>query len=122
LEARLTISDKIKRLRQDKNWSQDQLAQKIDVGRRFISAYETGKSLPSATTLQKLAEVFGVSIDYLLSDEQTKNLASVPITDKTLLEYFEEIQRMSPSDQQAIKTLLEAMIIKNKMAHLIQKS
>ena len=116
----MPIGDKIKRLRQEKNWSQDQLAEKIDIGRRFISNYETGKNLPSASTLQKLAEVFGVSVDYLLSDEQTKNLASIPIVDKTLLEYFEEIQNMNPSDQQAIKTLLEAMIIKNKMTNLIQ--
>ena len=116
----MSIGDKIKRLRQDKNWSQEQLAQKIDVSRRFIGVYETSKSLPSAATLQKLAEVFGVSVDYLLSDDQTKNLATVPIIDKTLLEYFEEIQHMNPSDQQAIKTLLEAMIIKNKMANLIQ--
>jgi transcriptional regulator with XRE-family HTH domain len=121
LEAIMPIGDKIKRLRQEKNWSQDQLADKIDVGRRFISNYENGKNLPSASTLQKLAEVFEVSVDYLLSDDQIKNLASVQITDKTLIEYFEEIQHMSPSDQQAIKTLLEAMIIKNKMTSLIQK-
>ena len=118
----MPISDKIKRLRQNKNWSQVQLAEKIDVNRRFISAYETGKSMPSAAKLQKLAEVFGVSTDYLLSDnEQSRNLASVPITDKTLLEYFEEVQRMSDADQQAVKILLEGLIIKNKMANLIQK-
>jgi transcriptional regulator with XRE-family HTH domain len=118
----VSIDSKIRKLRQDKNWSQIQLAQKIDVNKRFVSAYETGKSLPSAATLQKLAEVFGVSVDYLLSDgEQTKNLASVQITDKTLLEYFEEVQRMSDTDQQAIKTILEALIIKNKMADLMQK-
>lgn len=119
----MAIGNKIKKLRQDKNWSQVQLAQKIDVNKRFVSAYETGKSLPSANTLQKLAEVFGVSVDYLLSDdEQTRNLATVPITDKTLLEYFEEIQRMTPDDQKAVKILLEAMIIKNKMVNLIPKT
>jgi transcriptional regulator with XRE-family HTH domain len=117
----VTLGDKIKRLRQDKNWSQDQLAQKIEVSRRFIGAYETGKSMPSAATLQKLAEVFGVSVDYLLSDEQTKNLAAVSITDQTLLEYFEEIQHMSESDKQAVKTMLEALIMKNKMADLVRK-
>jgi transcriptional regulator with XRE-family HTH domain len=117
----MAIGNKIRRLRQDRNWSQTQLAQKIDINKRFISAYETGKSKPSAKTLQKLAEVFSVSVDYLLSDEQTKNLASVSITDKTLLEYFEEVQQMSEADQQAVKTMLEALIIKNKMTSLVQK-
>ena len=118
----MSIGNKIKKLRQDKNWSQVQLAQKINVNKRFVSAYETNKSIPSAATLQKLSEVFGVSVDYLLSEgEQAKNLASVPITDKSLLEYFEEVQRMSDTDQQAVKTILEALIIKNKMADLIKK-
>jgi transcriptional regulator with XRE-family HTH domain len=113
------LGEKIKKLRFDKKWSQDQLAEKVGVGRQYISRYETGKISPNAENLQKLAEVFGVSIDYLLNDKETKNLASVGIKDKNLLNLFAEVEKMDESDQLTIRNLLEAMVMKNKLKDLM---
>lgn len=112
------LGEKIKKLRFEKKWSQDKLAEKVGVGRQYISRYETGKISPNAENLQKLAEVFGVSIDYLLSNE-TKNLASIGIKDKNLLNLFAEVEKMDESDQLTIRNLLEAMVMKNRLKDLM---
>lgn len=112
------LGEKIKKLRFERKWSQDKLAEKIGVGRQYISKYETGKIMPNADNLQRLAEIFGVSVDYLLSSE-TKNLASIGIKDKTLLNLFAEVEKMDESDQLTIRTLLEAMVMKNNLKNLM---
>jgi transcriptional regulator with XRE-family HTH domain len=113
------LGEKIKKLRFEKKWSQDKLAEKVGVGRQYISRYETGKILPNAENLQKVAEVFGVSIDYLLNSNEAQNLASVGIKDKTLLNLFAEVEKMNENDQLTIRNLLEAMVMKNKLQDLM---
>lgn len=62
----MTIGEKILQLRKQNKWSQDYLGEQIGIYGRRVSLYENSKSIPSTETIQKLAEVFEVSIDYLL--------------------------------------------------------
>ena len=48
------------------------LGRKVRVSRQAISKWETGRVLPSAENLKYLSELFGVSVDYLLSDDMTE--------------------------------------------------
>ncbi|ABR47108.1 transcriptional regulator, XRE family [Alkaliphilus metalliredigens QYMF] len=57
---------RIKELRQEKDFSQIQLAKQFDITQQTISNYESGVREPSITTLKNLADFFNVSIDYLL--------------------------------------------------------
>ncbi len=111
----MNFSQKLKRLRQEKNWSQEKLAEEIGVKRLAINKYESGQTKPSAETLQRISEVFGVSIDYLLADESEK-LVKDEITDKTLLEYIAEIDQMSEEEKKFVKFFLEAVILRHKAA------
>lgn len=58
--------NRIRMLREAQGWSQDDLGLKLNVKRAAISKYETGSISLSDETLRKLADVFEVSIDYLL--------------------------------------------------------
>ncbi len=109
----MSFSQKIKKLRQEKDWSQEKLAEQIGVKRLAINKYESGQTKPSAETLQKIAEVFGVSIDYLLA-EKSEKLAKKAITDKTLLEYVAEIEQMSEEERKFVKFFLDAVILRHK--------
>ena len=44
-------------------WSQSVLAEKLDVSQNSVSRWETGEAFPSRTHLQKIAELFGVTVD-----------------------------------------------------------
>lgn len=109
----MNFSQKLKLLRQEKNWTQEKLAEEIGVKRLAVSKYERGQSKPSAETLQKISEVFGVSIDYLLGEEP-KKMSDTVINDKTLLEYVSEIEKMGEEEKNFVKFFLDAVIFRYK--------
>ena len=65
----MTIYDKLVQLRKRKGWSQEDLAEKLDVSRQAISRWENGAALPDAYNLRQLSHLYDVSTDYLLNDE-----------------------------------------------------
>lgn len=62
----------LKELRESKHLSQEEVANKIDVTRSSISAYELNHKAPSKDTLKSLAYLFNVSSDYLLGIDDRK--------------------------------------------------
>lgn len=60
------MQNRIRDLREDMDLRQSDLAEKTGIDQRTISNYETGKTAPDAYALIKLADFFGVSIDYLV--------------------------------------------------------
>ena len=65
----MILADKIIELRKKNGWSQEDLAEKLDVSRQSISKWEGAQSIPDMNKILKLSEVFSVSTDYLLKDE-----------------------------------------------------
>ncbi len=65
----MIFADKIIMLRKKHNMSQEQLAEKLDVSRQSISKWEGAQSIPDTNKIIQLAQIFGVSIDYLLRDD-----------------------------------------------------
>ena len=57
---------KIRNLREDNDWTQQYVAERIGVNRRTYSAYETGVNSMTPEILIQLAELYGTSVDYLL--------------------------------------------------------
>lgn len=70
----MTLPVKIYELRKTNNLSQEQLAEKIGVSRQSISKWESGESSPELERLIALSQVFNVSTDYLLKDNETDEL------------------------------------------------
>ena len=54
-------------LRKKRTWTQDDVAKKIGIARTTYAMYEQGRREPDANSLSKLAELFDVSIDYLIT-------------------------------------------------------
>lgn len=69
----MTFGNKLKKLRQDNNLTQDELAEKIYVTRTAISKWETDKGYPSIDSLKQLSDLFQISIDELISDADIEN-------------------------------------------------
>ncbi len=67
------FSDNIKKLREAAGLTQDEFAEKIFVTRTAVSKWENGKSYPSIDSLKEISELFGVSIDSLMSDDEFQN-------------------------------------------------
>lgn len=61
----MEIGNKIQELRKQKNLSQEQLAEKLDVARQTISKWELGETSPDLTQAKKLSQIFNISLDEL---------------------------------------------------------
>ncbi len=72
----MILADKIIELRKKSGWSQEELAEKLDVSRQSVSKWEGAQSVPDMGRIVQLSELFGVSTDYLLKDEM-ESLAPV---------------------------------------------
>lgn len=76
----MILADKILELRRSNNLSQEELAEKLDVSRQSISKWESGTSIPDLNKIIKLSEIFGVSTDYLIKDDDE---SAAPTIDKS---------------------------------------
>ena len=61
----MTIGEKIRKLRRDRDWFQRELAEKIGVSKGIVGCWELDKNEPSIFNCIALADVFGVTLDEL---------------------------------------------------------
>ena len=76
------FKDNLVALRKINGYSQDELADKIGITRQTLSKYETGESLPDIEKCKLMADIFGVTVDALISydnsDSENLGLAIPP--------------------------------------------
>lgn len=65
----MILAEKITMLRKQNGWSQEDLAEQLDVSRQSVSKWESGASIPDLDKIIKISKLFGVSTDYLLKDD-----------------------------------------------------
>lgn len=68
----MKLSEKIYNCRKRSGKSQEALAEQLGVSRQAVSKWETGDAVPEVTKLKALADAFGVTVDWLLSEEEPK--------------------------------------------------
>ena len=71
----MTLGEKLKKLRTDKNLTQEELAEILFVSRTAISKWESGRGFPNIESLKAISKYFSVSLDELLSGEELIVLA-----------------------------------------------
>ena len=114
-----TLRKKIKQLRSDTGWSQDELAFHAQIDGRQISRYENDKVKPSVDVVIKLAKAFDVSVDHLLFDDSPKPPLHEP-TNK-LTERFMHLDNMSKEDETSLLHVVSAIEAKNKLKSLLEE-
>ena len=72
----MSFGNNLKKIRQEHEMTQEELAKKINTSRSNIANYENDKNMPSIETLNNLSEVLNCSTDYLLGKSDTRNNTS----------------------------------------------
>ncbi|GHU35605.1 transcriptional regulator [Bacilli bacterium] len=67
------LQKRMKELRLEAKLTQKEVAEKLGISTAFYGQWETGKRTPASKNLQKIADVFNVSVDYLLGNTDEKN-------------------------------------------------
>lgn len=78
-----TLNERIKNLRKEKGWTQLKLAEQLNITDKAVSKWEAGEGNPDILLLPKLAELFGVSIDYLLTGVKPEEKVNLDDMDNT---------------------------------------
>lgn len=115
----MTLGERIKRLRQERNWSQAQLAQRLAVHQKQVSGYERNVHVPSVEVLIRLAELLNVSLDYLAFENREDTRSVSQIADRDLLNKMEAVDKLSEADKTTIKAVLDSFILKSRFQKLI---
>lgn len=68
----MTFSDKLIALRKKAGWSQEELAERLNVSRQSVSKWESAQSMPDIDKILQLSSLFSVTTDCLLKDEQAE--------------------------------------------------
>lgn len=108
----MILAEKIIKLRKKNGWSQEELAEKLNVSRQAVSKWEGAQTVPDIGKILQLSELFGVSTDYLLKDEMeaeefTDQISDSPLPRITLEQANAYLaQRKKASVQIALATFL----------------
>jgi len=83
----MTLAEKIQKLRKEKNLSQEELGEKVNVSRQSVSKWESGLAMPEIEKLITLSEIFEVTTDYLLKEGEVRqpaplNDVKTPVTEE----------------------------------------
>lgn len=92
--AVLELGQKIKKLRESRDWSQAELARRAGITKSAISTYELGMRTPSADVVCAFAKAFGVSADYLLGIAERRSV---------------EVEGLSERDEALVRELVASL-------------
>ena len=98
------IGDRIAYLRKSKAISQTELAKLINASREAIGKYERNEALPSVETAKKIADVFEVTLDYLVDETATAAF------DKQTVKRLNQIQELNDTDRSHLFALMDAFL------------
>jgi transcriptional regulator with XRE-family HTH domain len=84
----MELAERLLELRKQKGWSQWRLAQEAGIPQPSVSRLESGNiEDPLLSTIEKIAKAFGVSIDYLVSEEyRVKPRVAIAIKPRVVIE------------------------------------
>jgi transcriptional regulator with XRE-family HTH domain len=89
----MKLSDKLMKLRKRNGWSQEELAEKLNVSRQAISRWENETAQPDASNVLSLSRLFGVTADYLLNDDYESDF-DVPVVKQTQSDARDKIKKV----------------------------
>lgn len=93
----MNFGEKLKQLRQGRNWSQPELAEAIGIEQSYLSKLENDKSQPSPDMLNRIIETFDIDVDTLLEGmdeaEIRNQLRSIPLINEHLQNQQARTQR-----------------------------
>lgn len=107
----MSLANRLKQARKDKNLSQQELASISDVHYSNIGRYERGDAQPSAELLNRIAKALEVSPDFLMNGT-IEDKAESSLNDNDLLNQFRKVEKLPDDKKRLVKEFLDAFLFK----------
>lgn len=115
----MSFGKNLSKVRKEKGLTQQDLVSLSGVAISQIRRYEANKSSPTLEVVIKLAKALGVSIDELVFARVT-GVAASKLMDRDLLEQFEVISTLDADEREAVKRILEGVIVKHQVEKMMK--
>ena len=109
----MPLGDRIKELRKQQGWSQDELAAKAGGDARGISRYENSHITPSLEALVRIAEALNVSLDHLAIDDIPRRPLHAP--ENILGDRLSGIAELDDTDLASLLNIIDALIANKRI-------
>jgi len=103
------LGKRIQEQRKQIGLTQAQLAAKIEISHTQLTRYESKNIQPPADVLQRLANVFDVSIDYLVNGNKSDKVEQT-LKDAELIKQFKQLDKLPEDEKKSILKVLNALI------------
>jgi len=117
----MSIGQNIKKIREEKGMTQQQIAELIHMHRSNYSKIESGQREISVDALNKIAKFFGMSIDQIVNFDGAVP-KEITIEDKTLMEQIKMIQELETDEKNIIFKMVDTFLTKKKFKDFFQKN
>ena len=111
----MEFPERLAALRKARGLTQTALAEQVGLAVLQIRRYEGGTSQPTLDVIRRLAIALGASADMLVFDGQERGPSD------TLRYQFETISRMPEREQEMVRDMLDAVIVKNQVSGTIER-
>ncbi|MDE5966352.1 MAG: helix-turn-helix transcriptional regulator [Lachnospiraceae bacterium] len=102
------FAEKLIVLRNQHGYTQEKMAEELQISRQAISKWESGTTLPDTDKLVQLSDYFNVSIDYLLKDRVQLNRNET--VDRAILKFLSSVQNMDDISKDILKIMGDGVI------------
>ncbi|WP_144519293.1 helix-turn-helix domain-containing protein [Bacillus thuringiensis] len=112
----MSLNERLRICRERKGFTQIFIAEKLSVNKATLSSYESGRRKPDYETLTKLADIYEVSIDYLLgrSIHQKLSFEENEEIHAETNEWMTLINQLSEDNKKLFKTTIQNFVSKDK--------
>lgn len=117
-----SIGKNLKKIREQKGLMQKEVAFIAEMQASNYSKIESGQRDISVEALDKIAQLFGMTIDEIIHYEDNKKLAPVKVEDKTVTEKIQLISQLDEEDKNAVFRIIDGMLTKNKFQTFFEQN
>ena len=110
----MKFGENLKKIRKEKNMSQEQLAEKVNVSRQSVSKWETGESYPEMNNILELCKIFNCNINDLIHTDMT----DISSLDE---EIIMNVVKFNEKKQNQVKTLSNIISLIGKIGSIVLK-
>lgn len=111
------VGSNISRVRKLRRWTQKEVADRLDIHTSMITRWEKGQIHPKETQVAQIARALEVKSEelFLPLSEPIPSRSSAAGGDSDLSTLLEQVSSLDDSDKQALKAVIQAMVIKSRV-------
>lgn len=117
-----SIGKNIKKIREQKGLMQKVVASTADMQASNYSKIESGQREISVKALDKIAKLFGMTVDGIIHYEDNDKPTPVKVEDKTATEKIQLISQLDEEDKNAVYRIIDGMLTKNKFQTFFEQN